>query len=243
MRARVRDGSGVTPAATLFDAVADGYHDAIVETGKESELLLLVSFLLAFGFIRTSAHLIRAQVRWWPGNVEVGGRHIHHLVWGIVLMLVLGYVAIAFEPAAPWRQLSAVGFGIGMGLTLDEFALWLDLRDVYWLPEGRKSLDAVIVAATVGGILLLGVRIWIDLAADTAAVVKLVVAGSAAAAVALAVVNVLRGRYIAAVISLIMPLAGLLLWVLLRPRPRSPWERALAHRRVSRSRPSSRPRG
>ncbi|MEA2269452.1 MAG: hypothetical protein QOC64_2062, partial [Solirubrobacteraceae bacterium] len=58
----------MTPAASLFDAIADGYRDAILDTGREAELLLLVSFLLAFGFIRTSAHLIRAQVRWWPGN-------------------------------------------------------------------------------------------------------------------------------------------------------------------------------
>jgi lysyl-tRNA synthetase, class II len=214
----------------VFDAISDGYRAGIVDTGREPELLLLLSFLLAFGFIRTSAHLIRAQVRWWPGNVEVGGRHIHHLVWGIGLVLVLGYAAIAFEPGAPWRQLLAIGFGIGIGLTLDEFALWLDLRDVYWLPEGRKSIDAVIVAATAGALLLLGVRIWIDLADDTEAAVKLVVTGSATLGVLFAVVNALRGRYVAAAISLVVPLAGLVLWVLLPPRPHSIWARALAHR-------------
>jgi nucleoside permease NupC len=216
--------------ASVFDAISDGYRTGIVDTGREAELLLLVSFLLAFGFIRTSAHLIRAQVRWWPGNVEVGGRHIHHLVWGIGLVLVLGYAAIAFEPGAPWRQLLAIGFGIGIGLTLDEFALWLDLRDVYWLPEGRKSIDAVIVAATAGTLLLLGVRIWIDLADDTEAVVKLVVTGSAALGAFFALVNAARGRYVAAAISLVVPLAGLVLWVLLPASPRSIWARALAHR-------------
>jgi lysyl-tRNA synthetase class 2 len=216
--------------ASVFDAISDGYRAGIVDTGKEPELLLLLSFLLAFGFIRTSAHLIRAQVRWWPGNVEVGGRHIHHLVWGIGLVLVLGYAAIALEPGAPWRQVLAIGFGIGMGLTLDEFALWLDLRDVYWLPEGRKSIDAVIVAATAGALLLLGVRIWIDLADDTEAAVKLVVTGSAALGVFFALVNALRGRYVAAAIALVVPLAGLVLSVLLPPRPRSIWARALARR-------------
>jgi hypothetical protein len=216
--------------ASVFDAISDGYRAGIVDTGREPELLLLLSFLLAFGFIRTSAHLIRAQVRWWPGNVAVGGTHIHHMVWGIGLVLVLGYAAIAFEPGAPWQQLLAIGFGIGMGLTLDEFALWLDLRDVYWLPEGRKSIDAVIGAATAGALLLLGVRIWIDLADDTEAAVKLVVTGSAALGVFFAVVNALRGRYVAAAISLVVPLAGLVLWVLLPPRPRSIWARALAHR-------------
>jgi lysyl-tRNA synthetase class 2 len=216
--------------ASVFDAISDGYRAGIVDTGREPELLLLLSFLLAFGFIRTSAHLIRAQVRWWPGNVEVGGRHIHHLVWGIGLLLVLGYAAIAFEPGAPWRQLLAIGFGIGIGLTLDEFALWLDLRDVYWLPEGRKSIDAVIVAATAGALLLLGVRIWIDLADDTEAAVKLVVTGSATLGVFFALVNALRGRYVAAAVSLVVPLAGLVLWVVLPPSPHSIWARAVARR-------------
>jgi hypothetical protein len=216
----------VTPSASIFTALADGYQTAIIDTGRQSELLLLVSFLLAFGFIRTSAHLIRAQVPWWPGNVDVGGTHVHHLVWGIVLMLVLGYVTIAFEPGAPWRELLAVGFGIGMGLTLDEFALWLDLRDVYWLPEGRKSIDAVIVAAAVGGLLLLGVRIWIDLAHGAAVVLKLVATGSAAAGVVLAVVNALRGRPVVAAVSLLVPLAGLVLALALPPRPRSIWAHA-----------------
>jgi hypothetical protein len=218
----------VTPVASVFDAVADAYRTAIVDTGRQPELLLLVSFLLAFGFIRTSAHLIRAQVRWWPGNVEVGGTHVHHLVWGILLLLGLGYAAIAFAPGAPWRELIAVGFGIGMGLTLDEFALWLDLRDVYWLPEGRKSIDAVIVAGSVGALLLLGARIWIDLAQDAKLVLQLVVTGSAAVAVVLAIVNAVRGHPVAAVVSLVVPLAGLVLCIMLPPRPHSIWARLRA---------------
>src|SRR5215212_264778 len=112
------------------------YHRWIVETGKQPELLLLLAFLASFGFIRTSAHLIRAQVKWWPGNVSVGGTHIHHLVWGILTILITGYVAIAVGPGSPLREILAVLFGIGAGLTLDEFALWLNLRDVYWSEQG-----------------------------------------------------------------------------------------------------------
>ena len=216
------------PLGAVLDAIGDAYETLIADTGRQSELLLLVSFLAAFSFIRASAHLIRAQVRWWPGNVEVRGTHVHHLVWGILLMLILGYVAIGFAPSSPWRELLAVGFGIGMGLTLDEFALWLELRDVYWLPQGRKSIDAVIVAATAGALLLLGVRIWIDVADRTAALVEALVTGSAAAGVALAVVNALRGRYVATAVSLIMPIAGVVLAVLLRPRPHSIWARVVA---------------
>jgi hypothetical protein len=222
---RLRDGWRVTPSASVFDAIGHGYRVAIIDTGRQPELLLLVSFLLAFGFIRTSAHLIRAQVPWWPGNVDVKGTHVHHLVWGILLLLTLGYASIAFQPGDPWREVLAVGFGIGMGLTLDEFALWLDLRDVYWLPEGRKSIDAVIIAAAAGALLLLGVRIWIGLADDAAVAIKLIVTGSAAAGVLFALLNALRGHLGAAALSLVVPLAGLALCLILRPRPRSIWAR------------------
>ena len=90
--------------------------------------------------------MIRAQVSWWPGNVEVGGTHIHHLVWGILLLMIAGWVGIVVRPEPPGREIVAAAFGIGTGLTLDEFALWLELKDVYWSADGRKSIDAVIVA-------------------------------------------------------------------------------------------------
>ena len=104
-----------------------------------------MAFLVTFGFIRTSAHMIKAQVSWWPGNVQVGGTHIHHLVWGILLLLIMGYVGVAMAPPSPWHEIVTVLFGVGTGLTLDEFALWLNLEDVYWSHQGRRSIDAVIV--------------------------------------------------------------------------------------------------
>lgn len=223
-------------SGSVFNRLADAYDTAIVGTGREAEFLLLVSFLAAFSFIRTSAHLIRAQVRWWPGNLEVRGTHVHHMVWGILMLIVLGYAGIAFAPGPPWRELIAVGFGIAIGLTLDEFALWVELRDVYWLPQGRKSIDAVIVAATAGVLLLLGVRIWVELGERTAALVELVVTGSAAVGVVVAVVNALRGRYVAAAISLPIPLAGIALCAVLRPRPHSIWGRLAAERRARHAR-------
>jgi hypothetical protein len=69
-------------------ALASIYQRWIVDTGKQPELFLLLSFLASFGFIRTSAHMIRAQVSWWPGNVSVGGTHVHHLVWPGYLRLL-----------------------------------------------------------------------------------------------------------------------------------------------------------
>ncbi len=124
--------------------------------GQRAGLVLLVAMLLSFGFIRFSTRMIRAEVKWWPGNVTPGGMHIHHLVFGIVAMMVAGFLQFATQPGDPWLEILAAVFGIGMGLTLDEFALWLYLEDVYWSDEGRSSVDAVIFAAIIGGGLIVG---------------------------------------------------------------------------------------
>src|SRR5262249_54947238 len=112
--------------------------------------------LLSFGFIRFSTRMIRAEVRWWPGNVTPGGLHIHHLVFGIVLLMVSGFLNFVIQPGSPGFEILAGLFGVGMGLTLDEFALWLYLEDVYWTEEGRSSVDAVIFATIIGGALVVG---------------------------------------------------------------------------------------
>jgi hypothetical protein len=162
----------------MLASIGSLYDRAIVDTGRQSELLFFVAFLASFGFIRTSAHMIRAQVSWWPGNVEVGGTHIHHLVWGILLLLIAGYIGVAVRPDSPWHEITTVAFGIGAGLTLDEYALWLNLRDVYWSQEGRRSIDAVIVAATISGIVLVGLGAFVDVATEvTDAVISLGTAG------------------------------------------------------------------
>jgi hypothetical protein len=148
---------------TFFDDINRAYQVHIEAAGKEIHFLILVAFAITFGFIRTSAHLIRAQVSWWPGNVQTkSGTHIHHLVWGILLILITGYLGLAIDMGSPWLELTAIVFGIGMGLTLDEFALWLNLEDVYWETKGRQSIDAVIVVASLLGISLLGLWFWID---------------------------------------------------------------------------------
>ena len=112
---------------------------------QRAGLVLLGAMLLSFGFIRFSTRMIRAEVSWWPGNVTPGGLHIHHLVFGIVAMMVAGFAEFAIQPESPWLEILAALFGIGVGLTLDEFALWLYLEDVYWSEEGRRSVDAVIL--------------------------------------------------------------------------------------------------
>lgn len=205
-------------------SISSLYERVIVDTGKQPEFLFFIAFLITFGFIRTSAHMIRAQVKWWPGNVEVGGTHIHHLVWGIILLLITGYVAIALRPPSPWQEIDAVFFGIGTGLALDEFALWLNLKDVYWSQEGRRSIDAVIVAAAISGIVLIGFAGWISVAKKVEDVVFTVVGTFGIIAIIFAVVNLAKERLISAVVGLFILPFGMVIAFRLG-RPHSLWAR------------------
>ncbi len=208
----------------VLASIGSVYDRAIVDTGRQPEFLFFVAFLITFGFIRTSAHLIRAQVRWWPGNVNVGGTHIHHLVWGIVLLMVTGYVGVTIAPPSPWHEIIAILFGIGTGLALDEFALWLDLKDVYWSDQGRKSIDAVIVAATITGMVLVGYTAWVDVASEVEGVVFAIVGAFGLVAILLALVNLAKEKFGVALVGLFLPPVGLV-GALRLGRPHSLWAR------------------
>src|SRR5207302_1232690 len=113
------------------------YHFA--SRRRERMFIASIGFLATVGIVRAITHLIRADIGPFH-NVTTGGLHIHHLVWGILLLLVVGYVWLA-EVGVAWTWtavLTAFVFGIGAALTLDEFALWLNLRDVYWETQGRE---------------------------------------------------------------------------------------------------------
>ena len=194
-------------AGTLA-SIGSVYERAIVETGREPQFLFFVAFLVSWGFIRTSAHMIRAQVSWWPGNVEVGGTHIHHLVWGILLLLISGWIGVTVAPDSPWHEILAVLFGIGTGLTLDEFALWLNLRDVYWAKEGRRSIDAVVVAIIVTGFVLVGFTAWVDVAKDVENGVFAIVGFFGLSGIVLAIVNAAKEKFGMALWSLVIPVVG-----------------------------------
>jgi hypothetical protein len=197
-------------SGAVVASVGSLYDRAIVETGKEPELLFLVSFLITFGFIRTSAYMIRAQVKWWPGNVQVGGTHVHHLVWGICTLLIVGYLEIAISPESPWHEYLAVLFGIGAGLTLDEFALWLNLKDVYWTEQGRRSIDAVIVMATFAGLMLIGAKAWVDVAKGVEGVVFGVVGSYGILTVLLVVVNFAKEKFVTGIVGFFVPVVALI---------------------------------
>ena len=145
----------------LWADVTGAYRQDIVATGRERQFLVLVAFLGTFLLARVITHAIRSRRTRVFRNVQIRGVHLHHLVPGILLLLITGYVAIALDVRSG-RRLLAVLYGVGAALTLDEFALWLDLRDVYWTAEGRRSIDAVIVASTIAGFVLVGPAFWRD---------------------------------------------------------------------------------
>ena len=135
--------------------IAVAYDRHIEAAGKEAQFIILVAFLATFGIVRLITHAIR-RGRFGLKNIQTsGGLHIHHLVPGIILLLVSGYLGIGLGDRVP-IELMALLFGIGAALTLDEFALWLHLEDVYWAKQGRDSIDAVVIVATLLAIAVLG---------------------------------------------------------------------------------------
>lgn len=137
-------------------------------TDRPRERLMFASFgfYVSFAAVRVITHAIHAG--WGPfHDVSMGGRHIHHLVWGILLLLIVGYCWLwqptRWHPRTMGRILAFL-YGVGAGLTLDEFALWLNLRDVYWEREGRASIDAVLLFSALLGIGIFGGRFFHELA-------------------------------------------------------------------------------
>jgi hypothetical protein len=141
--------------ASIF---ADFWNDQILAEEKQGLFLVLVGFILSFAFIRMSTRLMRSpRVPWWPGSVvSESGVHLHHLVFGIVTMMIAGTVGFTVLGDSPYAEICALLFGAGAGLTIDEFALWVYLEDVYWSEQGRVSIDATVIAAAAMGLVLLG---------------------------------------------------------------------------------------
>ncbi len=163
-------------------------------------LLVLVSLLLSFAFIRMSTRLMRSpKVPWWPGSIKSGELHLHHLVFGIVLVLVSGFLALSVEIGSPWIEVVAVMFGIGAGLTLDEYALWLHLEDVYWAEEGRRSVDAVVIAAVFAGLVITVSPFASTDSASTVVVVAVVVK------LLITAIAVLKGKYVLGLVGFFIP--------------------------------------
>ncbi len=186
---------------------------------RELVAWLVLGFLMAFLVTRFVTHAIRSG-RGPFRDASVGGVHVHHEVYGIFLLLGTGTAEFAWRPAGAGGAVLAVLFGTGAALTLDEFALWLHLEDVYWSREGRTSVDAVLIALVVGVMLLIGANPFDADDADSEAALALTLAAN----LAFALVAVLKGRVILGVVGVFVPLVALVTALRLA-RPTSPWAR------------------
>jgi hypothetical protein len=117
---------------------------------ERSALLSWLGFSTTFAVVRLITYSIRAG-RGPFGNVSLGGEHLHHYMWGIGLVSGVGAVAVRGEEATRRHPVVALCYGIGVALIIDEFALLLDLQDVYWARQGRISVDLGVGLAGVGG--------------------------------------------------------------------------------------------
>ncbi|MCV7064763.1 hypothetical protein H7H51_01925 [Mycolicibacterium farcinogenes] len=201
-------------------------------------LCCLVAFILTFFVTRLVVRYIRRNAgsdrprRWWqPRNIGHGSLHIHHMVIGVVLVMVSGVtmVTLAVNGGVPEFTVAAVFFGIGAALVLDEFALILHLSDVYWVEDGRTSVDAVFAAVAVAGLLIMGfnplsffdIGIWRE---DQSVTMRALVVGMAVLTLLLAVVVLLKGKVWTGLVGMfITPL--LFVGAVRLSRPHAPWAR------------------
>jgi hypothetical protein len=193
------------------------------DPGRRAGFVLLMSFLVSYLLVRANTRLIRSpRVPWWPGNITTsGGLHLHHLVWGILLLLLSGFLGFALDPGSPRTEILAAAFGVGAALTLDEFALWVHLQDVYWSEEGRSSFEAVVAAALIGGLIVLGAAPF-DVKHQGSSIGTLVLA--IVTDVLLASVAIVKGKPLIGLTGLLVPVVSLVGAIRLAS-PTSPWAR------------------
>jgi len=194
-------------------------------------LAILVTFLVA----RTVTRLIRSGSGAGAGfgNVRIAGNHVHHQVFGILIIIGTGIVLVSETPKGPALDAAAAVFGVGVGLTVDEFALWLHLEDVYWTSEGRKSVDAIFCILVITGAFIGGVS-FITGRAGTAAWWSSIFV--IAVNLLLCVICVLKGKVVTGVIGVFIGIVALVGAIRLA-KPGSWWA---VHRYASRPRRAGR---
>jgi hypothetical protein len=202
------------------------FQQSVVDPGRLRLFCFFVAFIAAFAFIRFSVRMIRAQVKWWPGNVTPGGVHIHHAVFGLVLMCIGGVGGLAAQDTSSgWAGVAAALLGIGMALLLDEFALVFFLKDVYWSEQGRLSVEVVFVAIALCGLAVLG---WVPAGFDpgpagrVAAYLGIIL--TLVVNLAFTAVCLLKGKVWCGVLGVYISLFALVGAIRLA-RPGSPWAR------------------
>ena len=228
------------PTGRRFSSVLRWFDDDIIGRGRLPLLCCLVAFILTFFVTRTFVRYIRHRAergvppKWWePRNIHIGKMHIHHVVFGVLLVMISGVtlVALSVNGHEPEYTAAAISFGIGAALVLDEYALILHLSDVYWEEDGRTSVDAVFAAVAVGGLLVLGLHplmFFINLWHDTthSVLLRAGVVFAMVLTLPLAVLVVLKGKVWTGLIGMFfVPL--LVIGAIRLSRPQAPWARWL----------------
>jgi hypothetical protein len=222
------------------------FEDDIIGRGRLPLLCCLIAFILTFFVTRTFVRLIRRRKgngrpprRWEPRNIHIGSKHIHHVVVGVVLVMISGVtlVTLSVNGTEPQFTAAAILFGIGAALVLDEYALILHLSDVYWEEDGRTSVDAVFAAVAVGGLLVLGLHplmFFLSLWHDTthSMVLRAGLVFAMALTLPLAVLVVLKGKVWTGLIGMFfVPL--LFIGAIRLSRPQAPWARYIYMSRLN----------
>jgi hypothetical protein len=147
------------------------YEHRFQESRRERLFLASLGFFTTVLVVRALTLAIRHDIGPFH-DVSMRGRHIHHLVWGILLLLLVGYlwlieVGTGAVSSNQWTgRLLSMLFGVAAALTLDEFALWLNLRDVYWEREGRESFEALGLFAGLLALGIFGRAFWTGIARE-----------------------------------------------------------------------------
>ncbi|MBJ7600376.1 hypothetical protein [Candidatus Nephthysia bennettiae] len=195
-------------------------YSSTVELATRTPLFwMLVAMLVTFLATRVVTRRIRAG---GPGlgNWTIRGVHVHHQVFGVIAMLVSGGLEFAYRPGPVWSSPLAALFGFGASLTLDEFALWLHLDDVYWSPQGRKSIDAVFIAVLITGLLMVGFT-RLDLSGPRHELLAYLAAGFVINLV-LSVTCLFKGKPVLGLVGLLVPSIAFV-GALRLAKPRSQW--------------------
>ncbi|QFQ96702.1 hypothetical protein F9278_11230 [Streptomyces phaeolivaceus] len=203
----------------------------IIEPGKLPLLLALTAFILTFLITRVITRLIRAGKGPFRNISGSGGVHIHHVVPGVVLTVIGGFGSVAGDGHGFGALLSAVLFGMGVGLVLDEFALILHLDDVYWSEAGRQSVEVVVLTAALVGLMLVGfLPFGVNDLDDEELQDRGAVMATMGSNFLIALIALAKGKTRTAIFGVVIPFIALVGAIRLA-RPTSAWARRFYRRR------------
>jgi hypothetical protein len=147
------------PDQHLWAKLRTEWH-ARLEPGQQATVLAWAAFTFTFAGLRGLTHWIHAGHGPSGGGINVGGRHFHHYNVGIALLAAVGAVGLRGTERKRRHPAAAIAFGSANALIVDEMALLLDLKDVYWAADGRKSVDAAVGMIAAGGTFVAGMPFW-----------------------------------------------------------------------------------